>query len=145
MAETALTSADLRELADKLDGRSKAAAEQELQARVDRMEAALARGGLTEEQQRTLASAQALLDELDAEQDEEESKPKRNGKPKPKDDDEGVQRKLATRPGRKKGAAYDYDVDDQGRPVKLGTAKVYSGDDEPDEVTYEVDDDEGES
>lgn len=142
MAETALTSADLRELADKLDGRSKAAAEQELQARVDRMEAALSRGGLTEEQQRTLASAQALLDELDAEQDEEE-KPKRNGKPKPKD--EGVQRKLATRPGRKKGAAYDYDVDDQGRPVKLGTAKVYSGDDEPDEVTYEVDDDEGES
>lgn len=145
MAETALTSADLRELADKLDGRSKAAAEQELQARVDRLEAAQARGGLTEEQARTLSNAQALLDDLDREQEEEEKKRKPAPKSNGDGGDGGTQRKLATRPGRKKGAAYDYDVDEQGRPVKLGTAKVYSGDDEPDEVTYEVDDDEGES
>lgn len=38
------------------------------------------------------------------------------------------------RPGRKKGAAYTWDVDDEGNVRQLDTAKVYQGADEPDEV-----------
>lgn len=45
-------------------------------------------------------------------------------KPKPK----------KTRPGRKSGNVYDWDVDDAGQLVRLDTAKVYAGDDEPDRV-----------
>lgn len=42
--------------------------------------------------------------------------------------------KPRTRPGRKSGSVYDWDVDDQGQVVKLDTAKVYGGDDEPESV-----------
>lgn len=39
-----------------------------------------------------------------------------------------------TRPGRKAGNAYAWTVDDDGNVSKTGTAVVYSGEDEPDEV-----------
>lgn len=39
-----------------------------------------------------------------------------------------------TRPGRKTGMAYQWDVDDEGNVVELDVARVYSGDDEDDEV-----------
>lgn len=39
-----------------------------------------------------------------------------------------------TRPGRKSGMAYDWWVDDEGRVTKLDIARVYTGEDEPDEV-----------
>ena len=39
-----------------------------------------------------------------------------------------------TRPGRKKGKAYAWTVDDDGGVVKTDIAHIYSGDDEPDEV-----------
>lgn len=50
-----------------------------------------------------------------------------------------------TRPGRRSGNAYDWDVDEDGSVRKLSTAKVYQGADEPDEVELpaELDDDGG--
>ncbi len=39
-----------------------------------------------------------------------------------------------TRPGRKSGQAYQWTVDDEGNVVKKGTATVYNGPDEDDEV-----------
>lgn len=48
------------------------------------------------------------------------------------------------RPGRKAGAAYDFDVDDDGRVIPLEVARVYTGDDEPDEVELPDDDGAGE-
>ena len=39
-----------------------------------------------------------------------------------------------TRPGRKKGKAYGWTVDDAGSVVKTDIAHIYSGEDEPDEV-----------
>ena len=44
-----------------------------------------------------------------------------------------------TRPGRKSGSAYDWDVDDDGRVHKLDVARVYSGEDEADEVDLPAD------
>lgn len=45
-----------------------------------------------------------------------------------------------TRPGRKSGNVYDWDVVD-GKVVRLDTAKVYAGDDEPDRVDLDEDED----
>lgn len=51
------------------------------------------------------------------------------------DDDPPAQKpKKKTRPGRKSGNAYDWDVDERGQVVPLGMARVYGGDDEDDEV-----------
>lgn len=49
-------------------------------------------------------------------------------------DDDPSPPKPKTRPGRKANMAYDWDVDDDGRVVELDVARIYSGEDEPDEV-----------
>jgi hypothetical protein len=46
-----------------------------------------------------------------------------------------------TRPGRRSGNVYDWDVDEDGKVVRLDTAKVYSGDDEPERVEIPAADD----
>lgn len=51
--------------------------------------------------------------------------------PGPPDDDDDRPR---TRDGRKSGAVYDWDVDAKGNRVPLEVPKVYSGEDEDDEV-----------
>lgn len=139
----------MRRLADELDADDKKELEAATAERIDRLEAAQTRGGLSEEQADTLARARALLDELDKDPpDDRGGAPGGSG-----DDDDGgggdgdeppPSRRTAKRPGRKRGQAYDYDVDEKGRPVKLGTAKVYGGDDEPDEIEYELDADDDE-
>jgi hypothetical protein len=53
-------------------------------------------------------------------------------------------KKTGTRKGRRRGNAYDYDVDEKGRQVPIGVARIYNGDDEPDEVTFSLEDDGGE-
>lgn len=50
----------------------------------------------------------------------------------PSDDPPASDRR--TRPGRRNGMAYDWDVDDDGNVVALDVARIYSGDDEDDEV-----------
>lgn len=42
-----------------------------------------------------------------------------------------------TRPGRKKGQAYQWTVDEKGAVQKTDIAHIYSGEDEPDEVAIE--------
>src|ERR1035437_9356780 len=42
--------------------------------------------------------------------------------------------KAKTRPGRKKGSAYQWGVDDKGKVQKTDIAHIFSGEDEPDEV-----------
>ena len=60
------------------------------------------------------------------------------------DDDEGgepepePERKATTRPGRKSGQAYEYDVDDEGNVVPSDVALIYTGEDEEDEVELRV-------
>lgn len=51
-------------------------------------------------------------------------------------DDEPATPERRTRPGRKTGLAYDWEVDERGNVVDLRgqPARIYSGDDEPDEV-----------
>lgn len=61
-------------------------------------------------------------------EDEEEEKPK--------------QKPRRTRPGRKSGAAYDWEIDDSGKVQKLRIPRVFSGEDEPDEVELPGEDDE---
>lgn len=48
-----------------------------------------------------------------------------------------------TRPGRRRGNAYAWDVGDDGEIVQLDTAKVYQGEDEPDRVELPPKDDGG--
>jgi hypothetical protein len=134
-----LTAAHLRKLADELDAEDHAAAEEELRAKVDRLEAAQGKGGLSPEQQAVLDRAQKLLDELDEEERLEREKNAGGGgaatvdtggnpvPPAPPADKK-------TRPGRKSGMAYDWDVDDDGKVVKADTAIVWTGADEDDEV-----------
>lgn len=51
--------------------------------------------------------------------------------------------KPRTRPGRKSGNAYDWWVDDEtGEVVKLDVARIYSGEDEDDEVNIPIRDSE---
>lgn len=146
---TAKLSDAMRRLADELDADEKKELEAATVERIDRLEAAQSRGGLTEEQATTLQRARALLDELDKDPGEGEGSPSGSGGGGGSDVGDGADppptRRTEKRPGRRRGNAYDWEPDEKGRPQKLGTAKVYQGDDEPDEIEYELDaDDEGE-
>lgn len=74
-----------------------------------------------------------LAEELDgapAPKSDDEPKPPRKKKDPPAPTPSGRK----TRPGRKSGMAYDWDVDDDGKVYRSPTAMIYSGEDEPDEV-----------
>jgi hypothetical protein len=134
-----LSAAHLRRLADELDAEEKTEAEAELRAKVDRLEEAQNRGGLSDEQTTVLRRAEELLDELDRERDEDRgSSSSSDGSPtgSSSDDDAGEPepKPAKTRPGRKSGAAYDWTVDDDGKVRKVDVATVWTGADEPDEV-----------
>jgi hypothetical protein len=69
--------------------------------------------------------------------DETDEKPEPEAEPEPDEKPEPEAEKTPrrrTRPGRKNGAAYGWWVDDDGNVVKIDGARIYSGDDEPDEV-----------
>lgn len=61
-----------------------------------------------------------------------EEEPKKPKKRAPAKQEEKAEPR--TRPGRKPGAAYDWDVDEDGEVIQLNYAKVYSGESEPDKV-----------
>lgn len=138
----ALTSAQLRKLADDMDAEERAEEEVTLRERIDRLEAALASGGLTDDQRTTLERAEAMLNELEA-ADRRDDQEHEEEEPDGTDDDNGRKPRKPTRPGRKRGHAYAWDVDEDGNVVKLSTAKVWGGDDEPDRVELPDDDGEG--
>jgi hypothetical protein len=83
---------------------------------------------------------QILAEEMDGEPAPvaDPPKPKRGKKADPPTPPPADGRK--TRPGRKSGMAYDWFVDDDGKVVRLPTATIYSGEDEPDEVEMFPDD-----
>lgn len=145
----ALTLQDrLRKMAQEMDDDERAEREKTTQERIDRLEAAEQRGGLSAEQTETLEKARALLDALEEEDRRDAARGGASGDGGGDGGDGGdppPKPRTATRPGRKKGQAYDVDYDDKGRPIKLDVARVYGGDDEPDEIEYELDDDEDES
>jgi hypothetical protein len=140
----------LRKLADELDADEKRELEAAERARVDRLEARLERGGLSEEDSETLKRARALLDALDQEPDDDQPATRGgaggssngSGSGGGSGDGDAPPPRTATRPGRKRGNAYDWEPDDSGAPRRLSTARVFSGDDEPDEIEYELVEDE---
>lgn len=75
-------------------------------------------------------------DESEGEEEEERTAAKKPA-PKPKSEDDRPERRV--RPGRKSGAAYQWWVDDEtGEVIKLDTARIYDGPDEPEEVEIPV-------
>lgn len=78
---------------------------------------------------------EALAEVKEEIEEEEETKPK----PKPtaeeeEEEEEETKPKNRTRPGRKSGKAYGWWVGEDGEIVKLDIARIYTGEDEPDEV-----------
>lgn len=75
-------------------------------------------------------------DEIEDEEDDDGKKKTPKIKKEDEDDDDGKKKttKVRTRPGRKSGRAYGWWIDDDGEVIKLDIARVYSGEDEPDEV-----------
>ena len=134
-----LTSADLRRLADELDRDDERVTIEALRAEVEELKG---RKPSREEIVSVLAElddderAELGLPVRETEEIEEEAEPKRKRKGKlqaaPEPEQEQEAPKL--RPGRKSGNAYAWDVDEQGQVVGLNHAKVYMGEDEPDEV-----------
>lgn len=128
--------------------RSRADILKELRARIDGLEAEL------EAEERAEADAESATEAREAAEDvkalraelaelrqelrtaREEPPPGDEDEPPgnepPPDEDAGDE--LSTRPGRKKGNLYDWDVDEAGNVVRLDIPHVYSGDDEEDEV-----------
>lgn len=138
MAARGLTAADLRKLADDIDAEEAKLEEadsrkqqQDAQARLEALEARYDRL----EQLYIEQGGVPPSDDEDENDDDQEPPPTKKKQP--------AKKKPAgrTRPGRKAGQAYDYDVDDDGRIVSLSVAQVYSGEDEPDEVQLPDDDD----
>lgn len=82
------------------------------------------------------AEVRKLLAEVEEEIKEEKKEEKDDKKEEKEDEkeDEKKDPKRRTRPGRKSGRAYGWWIDDDGEVVKLDIARVYSGEDEPDEV-----------
>lgn len=101
---------------------------------------------LSDEDRELLEWARGLRADLEREREQEnddsagDGDEKRPKKKREKNDDPPAAKR--TRPGRKSGQAYDWDVDDGGNVRRLDFGKIYSGDDEPDEVELPDDDDE---
>ena len=137
-----LTSKELRELADKLDADERAEAEEASRSKLEEL---TGREYLSNEEVTRLREFFQELDEPEDEGEggEEEPKPeakteapKRKRKAEAKSDDGDGEEESAgkTRPGRKNGAAYNWWVDDDGEVYKLDVARIYTGEDEDDEV-----------
>lgn len=98
------------------------------------------------------AEVRAALAEAKEEIENEEKDGKRTKETKTedtKDEKNKKDEKRRTRPGRKSGRAYGWWIDEEGEVIKLDIARVYSGEDEPDEVDLlpkqDDDDDEDEN
>lgn len=129
MADLASIMRRLAEEIEKEDREAQTAAEAAAtQKRIADLEAQLKRADPTPHE-----LSEAMDDITDEEYDlirqhraaKTEPKPKEEPKPEPK---------ARTRPGRKKGNAYPWTVDDEGNVQRTDIAHIYSGDDEPDEV-----------
>lgn len=73
-------------------------------------------------------------EEIEEEKEKEKPKPKPNAEEEAEGEEEKPKPKRNVRPGRKSGRAYGWWVDENGKVIQLDIARVYSGEDEPDEV-----------
>ena len=139
----------LRKLADEIESDEKAEHEDAQRRKLEELEAR----AFSEDDRAALDRIKKLVAELDEDdakdEDEKEDdegedddelearrlkrKAKRKAKPA-EDEDEDEKPAPKTRPGRKRGAAYDWDVDEDGEVRRLDVARIYDGDDEPDTV-----------
>ncbi len=136
-----LSPAHLRKWADELEAEEKAELDAAERKRIEEL---AAKPSLESEEIEWLRKMRAGLDEEDK-ADAEKAKAEEEAKTKAKaeedakgnTDDAGTatdDQKAKTRPGRKNGQAYGWWVDDDGKVFRLDTARIYSGEDEPDEV-----------
>ena len=122
----------LRRLADQIEDEEEGERSQGLVARIEALEQRKptadelreALAALSDEDLRELLRVPAVREEVREEIEEREDGP-------PPEDEEPTVR---TRPGRKRGHAYMFTVDDEGRVKRTEIAHIYSGEDEPDEV-----------
>lgn len=132
----------LRDLADAYEKEEEGESSKALTERIDRLEAQLAGKNPTR------AQVEDAADELELDDDElaavkeflaERRKgeaPGGEAEPDAAGDDAGsaASETKRTRPGRKSGQVYKWDVDDDGNVVELDIPKVFSGEDEPERV-----------
>lgn len=131
-----LTPDRLRKWADELEAEDKAELEAAERKRIEEL---AARPALDEDDVKWLREMRADFENWRSSQPADKPDPAASGgdKPAPAPDDKPPPERR-TRPGRKTGQAYDWDVDEQGKVTKIGVATIYSGEDEPDEVEIET-------
>jgi hypothetical protein len=131
----------LRDLANAYEKEEEGESSRALTERIDRLEAQLAGKNPTKTQVEDAAEELELDDdELAAVKEflaERRKGSDAHGTPDgaaPDGSAGGDPPKPKTRPGRKSGQVYKWDVDDDGNVIALDIPKVFSGDDEPDRV-----------
>jgi len=119
----------LRDLADAYEKESKGEADSELRAEIAALKEQIAA--------KPKAEREEAFEEI-SDEELELIRQHRAGKTAPPPPAPAAESQPAaetrTRPGRKKGKAYGWTVDDAGAVVKTDIAHIYSGEDEPDEV-----------
>lgn len=130
-----LTGDRLRKWADELDAEERAELEAEERRRIDEL---TSQPHLDAEEIEWL---RGLRKHLEAEEAAEKNEKPAAGSAEPEtggaDDDESdkeAKPRQRTRPGRKNGMAYNFEVDDDGNVIPIDGGRIYSGDDEPDRV-----------
>lgn len=115
---------------DDLEERFKALEERKPEFKVTDLVAALENA--SDEELEALEQSQfgeLLRQAREAEDEKEKPKPKPDPGEPPQETEP-----VTVRPGRRSGMAYDWDVDEDGQVVELPVARVYTGEDEPDEI-----------
>ena len=120
----------LRDLADAYEKESKGEADSELRAEIAELKEQIAAKPKAEREE---AFEEISDEELELIRQHRVGKTVSPAAPEPKPDPQPAA-ETRTRPGRKKGKAYGWTVDDAGAVVKTDIAHIYSGEDEPDQV-----------
>lgn len=122
----------LRDLADAYERESKGEESKALQDRIDKLEADLKKEAPTprEVDEATEEITDEELELIRAHRKNRAAPPA----PAPAADPPPDPPTAKTRPGRKKGQAYQWTVDGKGKVQRTDIAHIYSGEDEPDQV-----------
>ena len=120
----------LRDLADAYEKESKGEADSELRKEIAELKEQIAAKPKAEREE---AFEEISDEELELIRQHRAGKAVPPVAPEPKPNPQPAV-EARTRPGRKKGKAYGWTVDDAGVVVKTDIAHIYSGEDEPDEV-----------
>lgn len=130
----ALTTAELRSWADKLDGDEREERIAKLEAEITELREQRSQAGLSDEERAELTELREKVAALEAAGADDDDQDDDDQDDDQDDDDDGKRKRKRYRPGRKSGAAYDWTVDENGDVVDLEVATVWTGGDEPDRV-----------